>query len=192
MAVYAARYAREHPDKPAIVMAGTGETITFGEYEARCNRVAHLLRDAGLQRGDHISVFMENNPRMLEIEGGAERIGVYFTLVNAYLAPDEVAYIVNNSRSRLFFTSVAKRDVAEAAALACPDVERLFMVGPRAGHRSRGSPTRTRSRPGRLTTWPTSASERPCSTRRARPASPRGSSGRFRMRLPTEQLPVME
>ena len=74
------------------------------------------MRDAGLQRGDHISIFMENNPRMLEIEGAAERIGLYYTLVNAYLAPDEVAYIVNNSRSRLFFSSVAKRDVAEAAA----------------------------------------------------------------------------
>ncbi len=72
---------------------------------------------------------MENNLRMLEIEGAAERIGLYFTLVNAYLAPDEVAYIVNNSRSRLFFTSVAKRDVAEQAALACPEVERFFMVG---------------------------------------------------------------
>ncbi len=127
--MYAARYAREHPDQPAIIMAGTGETITFGEYEARCNQVAHLLRDAGLQRGDHISIFMENNPRMLEIEGGAERIGLYFTLVNAYLAADEVAYIINNSRSRVFFTSVAKRDVAEAAARACPGVERFFMVG---------------------------------------------------------------
>ena len=96
--MYAARYARETPDKPAIIMASTGETITFAEYEARCNRVAHLLRDAGLQQGDHISILMENDPRMLEIEGGAERVGVYFTLVNAYLAPDEVAYIVNNSR----------------------------------------------------------------------------------------------
>jgi acyl-CoA synthetase (AMP-forming)/AMP-acid ligase II len=110
-------------------MAGTEETVTFSQYEARCNQVAHLLRAAGLQRGDHIAVFMENNLRMIEIQGAAERIGLYYTLVNAYLAPDEVAYIVNNSRSRLFFSSVAKRDVAEAAAGACPRLERLLMVG---------------------------------------------------------------
>jgi acyl-CoA synthetase (AMP-forming)/AMP-acid ligase II len=127
--VYARRQARETPDKPALIMAGSGETVTFAEYEAHCNQVAHLLRAAGLKRGDHVAVFMENNLRMLEIEGAAERIGLYYTLVNAYLAPDEVAYIVNNSRSRLFFSSVAKRPVAEAAAEACPQLERLLMVG---------------------------------------------------------------
>jgi acyl-CoA synthetase (AMP-forming)/AMP-acid ligase II len=127
--MYPGRHAIDHPDQPAIIMATSGETVTFGEYEKRCNQVAHLLRSMGLERGDHISVFMENNPWMLAIEGGAERVGLYYTLVNAYLAPDEVAYIVSNSRSRAFFSSVAKRDVGEAAARACPELERLFMAG---------------------------------------------------------------
>jgi acyl-CoA synthetase (AMP-forming)/AMP-acid ligase II len=127
--MYPGRHATEHPDKAAIVMAGTGESITFAEYEAGSNRVAHLLRAAGCQRGDHIAVLMENHPRMLEIEGAAERAGLYFTLINTYLAPDEVAYIVGNSRSRLFFSSVAKRVVAETAAQLCPQLERLLMVG---------------------------------------------------------------
>src|SRR5215471_6295783 len=127
--MYASQHAVDHPDQAAFIMATSGETVTFGEYEARCNQVAHLLRAAGLQRGDHIAVFMENNLRMIEIQGAAERIGLYYTLVNAYLAPDEVAYIVNNSRSRLFFSSVTKRDVAEAAARDCPRLERLLMVG---------------------------------------------------------------
>ena len=86
------------PDKPAIIMASSGETVTFGEFEARSNRVAHLLRDAGLRRGDHIAVFIENSPQLLEIEGGAERTGLYYTLINTYLGADEVAYIVANSQ----------------------------------------------------------------------------------------------
>jgi acyl-CoA synthetase (AMP-forming)/AMP-acid ligase II len=127
--LYPGRHAVENPDKPAIVMAADGQTLTFAEYESRSNRVAHLLRDAGLQRGDHVSVFMENSSTMLEIEGGAERAGLYYTLINAYLAPDEVAYILDNSKTRLFFSSVAKRDVAEAAAELCPQIERLLMAG---------------------------------------------------------------
>jgi len=110
-------------------MATTGETISYAEYERRCNRLAHLMRDAGLRRGDHISVFMENHLRMLEIEGAAERIGLYYTLVNAYLAADEVAYIVDNSRSRMLFSTTEKRQIAEEAARSCPQLERLFMVG---------------------------------------------------------------
>lgn len=127
--MYPGQHAVEHPEKPALIMAGTGQTISYAEYERRCNRVAHLLRAAGLRRGDHISIFMENRPEMLEIEGGAERVGLYYTLVNAYLAPDEVAYILTNSRSRLFFSSTSKRDVAEAAAESCPQLERLLMAG---------------------------------------------------------------
>jgi acyl-CoA synthetase (AMP-forming)/AMP-acid ligase II len=54
---------------------------------------------------------------------------VYYTLINAYLAPDEVAYVLGNSKSRVFFTSVAKRKVAEDAAAASPQLERLLMSG---------------------------------------------------------------
>jgi long-chain acyl-CoA synthetase len=127
--MYARQHALDHPDQPAFIMAASGEAITFAEYEARCNQVALFLRAAGLKRGDHISVFMENQLRMLEIEGGAERAGLYYTLINIYLAPDEVAYIVTNSRSRLLFSSAARRDVAEAAAAQCPQLERMLMTG---------------------------------------------------------------
>ena len=128
--MYARQHAIDHPDQAAIIMATSGETVTYGEYEARCNQVAHFLRSAGLQRGDHISVFMENNPRLLEIAGGAERTGLYFTLVNKYLAPDEVAYIVTNSHSRLLFSSAAMRQVAEPAAAKCPQLERVLITDP--------------------------------------------------------------
>jgi len=73
-------------------------------------------------------VFMENQPRLLEIEGAAERAGLYYTLINIYLAPDEVAYIITNSQSRLLFSSAARQPVAVAAAAKCPQLEGLFMA----------------------------------------------------------------
>ena len=128
--MFARQQAIAQPDKPAIIMASSGETVTFGEFEARSNRVAHLLRDAGLRRGDHIAVFIENSPQLLEIEGGAERTGLYYTLINTYLSADEVAYVVANSRAKVLFSSAAKREVAEAAAARCPGLERMLMTGP--------------------------------------------------------------
>jgi acyl-CoA synthetase (AMP-forming)/AMP-acid ligase II len=137
--MFARQHALEHPDQPAIIMASSGEAVTYAEYEARCNATAHLLRAAGLKRGDHIAIFMENQPRLLEIEGGAERAGLYYTLINIYLAPDEVAYIITNSQSRLLFSSAARRPVAEAAAAECPQLEGMFVTGtdsPPAGWQS--------------------------------------------------------
>src|SRR6516162_8339162 len=119
-----------HPDKPAIIMASSGETVTFGEYEARSNQVAHFLRDAGLRRGDHIAVFIENSPQLLEIEGGAERTGLYYILINTYLGTEEVAYVVANSQAKVLFSSTANRKVAEAAAAKCPGLDRKLMTGP--------------------------------------------------------------
>ncbi|HEY7278067.1 MAG TPA: AMP-binding protein [Trebonia sp.] len=128
--MFARRQALAHPDKPAIVMASSGETVTFGDFEARSNRVAHLLRDAGLRRGDHIAVFIENSPQLLEIEGGAERAGVYYSLINTYLGADEVAYIVANSQAKVLFSSAARREVAEAAAAKSTGLARMLMTGP--------------------------------------------------------------
>jgi long-chain acyl-CoA synthetase len=127
--VFARDHAEKNPDRIALVMATSGESRTYAEYEAGANRVAQFLRAAGLERNDHVAVFMENNLRMLEAEGGAERTGLYFTCINSYLSPDEVAYIVNDSQSRVVFTSVAKRDVAMQLPDLCPKVERWIMVG---------------------------------------------------------------
>jgi acyl-CoA synthetase (AMP-forming)/AMP-acid ligase II len=110
-------------------MGETGKTVTFAEYEVGSNRVAQLLRATGLRRGDHIAVFMENCPELLEIEGGAERTGLYYTLINTYLAAEEVAYIIANSRSRVLFSSPARQPVAATAAAMCPGLERMLITG---------------------------------------------------------------
>src|SRR5437764_15235961 len=109
-------------------MASSGETLTFGEHEAAANRVAHLLRDQGLKRKDHVAFFMENNPKMLVCEGGAERTGLYYTCINSYLAPAEVAYIVNDSQARVVVSSAALASVAKELPALCPNVERWLMV----------------------------------------------------------------
>ena len=109
-------------------MAGSGETVTYAELEARSNRLAHLLRNLGLKRLDHYAIFMENNSRYLEACGAGERSGLYYTCVNSYLTASELAYIVTNSDSRVLITSVAKLDVAREALKECPKVELCIVV----------------------------------------------------------------
>ena len=126
--MYAAETARERPNDPAFIMATSGETVSFGEFEARANRLAHLFRDMGLRRLDHVAFFMENNPRLLEAEGAAERTGLYYTCINSYLSADEVAYVVNDSQARVVVTSAAMWRVASQLPPLCPKVERWLIV----------------------------------------------------------------
>src|SRR5689334_18649042 len=121
--MYTGTHARLRPLQPAFIMANSGETVTYAELEARSNRLAHLLRRLGLKRLDHYAIFMENNSRYLEACGAGERSGLYFTCVNSYLTPSELAYILDNSQSRVLITSVAKLPTAREALKACPNVE---------------------------------------------------------------------
>jgi len=127
--MYAARHAETNPDQPCLIMAGSGEVITYGEFEGRANRLAHLLRDHGLQRLDHYAIFMENNAVYAEACAAGERAGLYYTCINSYLTAEEMAFIVNDSDSRVVITSAARRDVAAAAIPHCPGVSLWLIVG---------------------------------------------------------------
>jgi len=134
--MYTGKHAHLRPLQPAFIMASTGEAVTYRELEARCNRLAHLFRNRGLKRLDHYAIFMENNSRYLEACGAGERSGLYFTCVNSYLTAGELAYILNNSESRILITSVAKLEIACEALKQCPRVE-LCLVADGAGESDR-------------------------------------------------------
>lgn len=57
-------------------MAGSGETLTYDELDARSNQLAHLFRARGVERGGRLAIFLENNVRSLEAAWAAQRSGV--------------------------------------------------------------------------------------------------------------------
>ena len=127
--MYSGKYAHQHADRPAFIMATSGESLTYAELEIRSNRLAHLLRAQGLQRLDHYAIFMENNSRFIEACMAGERTGLYYTCVNAFLTADELAYILNNSESQLLITSAEKLAVVRQALADCPHVKLCLVVG---------------------------------------------------------------
>jgi long-chain acyl-CoA synthetase len=109
--MYAGDHAQTTPDKPAVIMGTSGEVVTFGELDARSNRLARLIREAGLVRGDHIALFMENQARFPEVVLAALRSGIYVTAINSFLTAPEVAYILDDCQARVLVTSAAKSSV---------------------------------------------------------------------------------
>ena len=110
--MYPGSHALTAPDRPALIMGTSGEVVTYRELDERSNRLAHLLRASGLQRGDHMALFMQNQPRFMEVVWAALRAGVYITGVNSHLTAEELAYILGDCGAKLFVTS---RELAETA-----------------------------------------------------------------------------
>ncbi|MEU7814361.1 AMP-binding protein [Pseudonocardia sp. NPDC049154] len=126
--MYPGEHARTHPDQPALIMAGSGETVTFAQFEARANRLARLFRAQGLQRTEHVAYLVENHVELLIAMAAAERSGLYYTPINSYLSAAEAAYIVNDSGAKLVISSAAKAETARELPGLCPGVERWLMI----------------------------------------------------------------
>lgn len=127
--MYAGKHVTKNPHRPVFIMATTGESLTYREYEERTNQLAHFLRAKGLNRLDHYSIFMENNAYYLECCGAGERSGLYYTCVNSYLKSEELAYILNNSESKVLITSRDKLATAIDALRMAPDIEHCLVTG---------------------------------------------------------------
>jgi long-chain acyl-CoA synthetase len=130
--MYPGIHATKRADQPAVIMANSGATVTYAEYEAISNRLAHLLRAEGLQRGDHYAIFMENHPWYLPVCCAGERAGLYYTPTNSHLNVDELGYIFENSQSQVVVTSAHLLDVALSALPLAPNVK-LCLVADGAG-----------------------------------------------------------
>lgn len=130
-------YAATEPDRPAQIMAATGEVTTYGQLHEAATQLARLFRSAGLEPGDHIAFCMENNPRFLEVAWGAHYAGLYYTAISSRLLADEASYIINDCGARAYLTSVEKADLAEAVLADTPGVElRLMLDGTIEGYDS--------------------------------------------------------
>jgi long-chain acyl-CoA synthetase len=134
---YPRTYAATTPDKPAVVMAGSGETITYRELEARSCRLAQLLWDRGLRPGDHLAILMENRPEYFEVVWAGLRSGLYVTTINRHLTGEEAGYILDDCEARALVTSsTLAGNLPELAVCAPRCTARLVAKGEAEGYES--------------------------------------------------------
>lgn len=120
-------HPREHavanPDKPACIMAGSGEVLTYRQLDQASNRVAQLFRRSGLRAGDMVGVLMHNSASFLEIAWGAQRSGLYYVSIPDRLSDRELRYILGDSGARMLIYSSDLETVARSATEGLPRVK---------------------------------------------------------------------
>jgi acyl-CoA synthetase (AMP-forming)/AMP-acid ligase II len=133
--VYPGTYANTTPDKPAVIVGGSGEVVTYRELDEASNRLAQLFRDRGLKAGNHIAFMLENTARHFEVVWAAQRAGLYYTAINSHLSAAEAAYIVDDCGAELVIVSAALGAVAAELGAELPDRvrTRVAMQGAVAG-----------------------------------------------------------
>jgi malonyl-CoA/methylmalonyl-CoA synthetase len=71
--------------------------LTFGEIDARANRMAHVLSDRGLVTGNRLCVWLANRVEFIDLFLACTRLGVIFVPINVLYREREIAHIVVDS-----------------------------------------------------------------------------------------------
>jgi acyl-CoA synthetase (AMP-forming)/AMP-acid ligase II len=132
--MFPGKIAETAPDRPAIIMSGSGETLTFGQLDAGANRLSHVLAGLGLKPGDHVAICLENHPRFFEVVWGCHYAGIVYTCCSSRLTTDELAYIINDCGAKVFITSKYKADQAEEIVATTPALTARYMLDGTTAH----------------------------------------------------------
>jgi malonyl-CoA/methylmalonyl-CoA synthetase len=80
-----------------IALEFRGETFTFGEIDARSNRLAHLLLARGMRRGDRLCVYLANCVEMIDIFLACTKLGLIFVPINILYRDREISHILRDA-----------------------------------------------------------------------------------------------
>jgi fatty-acyl-CoA synthase len=89
------RAAKLYPDKTAIVDGGL--RLTYRDFQARVNELAHALQGLGVGKGDRVCILSPNSHFFLEAYYGVTQIGAILVPLNYRLAAADHEYIINHA-----------------------------------------------------------------------------------------------
>jgi long-chain acyl-CoA synthetase len=107
-----------------LALEESGRKLTFSQLVERIHRVANGI---DLPPGSHAAIFSPNCLEFMEIACGLATAGVAAALVNARSSAAELAYLCDDSESRVLFVHDSLEEIARAAELTT--VERIVVIG---------------------------------------------------------------
>ena len=77
--MYPGDFANADAMRPAIILAESGEVMTYSQIHQRAIKLGNLLIDRGLTPGDHVAFCLENHPQFMEVVWGCHYAGLVYT-----------------------------------------------------------------------------------------------------------------
>jgi acyl-CoA synthetase (AMP-forming)/AMP-acid ligase II len=127
------REAAQRGDHPALVDGRTGQTISYGQYAQRVDRLAAGLAELGLRKGDVLALFSPNTLVYPIVFHAALRLGVIVTTVNALATAKDLSSQLADSKARFLITVSPFLD---RAAQVGDQVEEILVCDVAEGYRS--------------------------------------------------------
>src|SRR5712691_10631993 len=119
-------------DKPALVDAASGRTLTYGQLAGGADRVAAGLAARGFAPGDVLALFAPNCPEFALAFHGTLAGGGVVSTVNSLCTAQDAAYQLRDARARFLVTVPSFMDRAAPVAQQV-GIEEIFVLGSAPG-----------------------------------------------------------
>ncbi len=106
---YLENSAKRLPNKTALVFQD--QRLTYKQLDEKANQLAHALINAGLMKGDRVSIFLDNSSEAVVSIYGVLKAGGVFSTLSATLKTKKLEYILNNSDSSFLISHWQKDKV---------------------------------------------------------------------------------
>jgi acyl-CoA synthetase (AMP-forming)/AMP-acid ligase II len=116
-------------DRPALIDAPSGRTLTYNALAAGVQRVAAGLAQRGLQKGDVFVIYSPNLPEYALGFYGAIAAGGVCSTVNPLYTVDELTFQLSDTKAKFLLTIPPFLDKAKEAAAASGGVQEIFVLG---------------------------------------------------------------
>ena len=114
--------------RDAVALEFGDRTFTFGEIDARSNRLAQVLLRRGFEPGDRLCVYLANCVEMIDVFLACVKAGIIFVPINILYRDREMAHILKDAEPKAVVTDASLEApvpvwrpaelTAEAAALS--------------------------------------------------------------------------
>ena len=120
------RAAKLYPDKTAIVDGPL--RLTYRDFQARANQLAHALLALGIAKGDRVCVLSPNSHFFLESYYGVTQIGAIIVPLNYRLAASDHEYIINHAGVKAVLVDHEYTKVLDGIRPSLPAVEHWIVA----------------------------------------------------------------
>jgi O-succinylbenzoate-CoA ligase len=114
LGLFLSKRARLSPKVEAVVEVEKDRRFTYAELDARANRIANVLRDKGVRKGDRVALLLMNGVEYIEAYFGAAKIGAVMVPLNWRLVPDELEFIIADAGAVVLIFGEEFDEAAEA------------------------------------------------------------------------------
>jgi 4-hydroxybenzoate-CoA ligase len=113
--------------KPAFI--DPRDTLTYGELQTRCNRVANMLTAYGIVPESRVAILLLDTVDFPVAFWGAIKAGVVPVALNTLLTREQYAYILGDSRAKALIISLPLLNVVQPILGKLPHIRHVFVAG---------------------------------------------------------------